>query len=402
MQSSPAELNAGQTGLLALIVGATVANIYYAQPLLAVLGKQFHVSVAGIGVVAMLTQLGTSVGMLVFVPLGDTTERRGLAVRLLLASSLSLALAAAALNLVMLAVASLLIGLTASAVHVLVPLAAHLASPEKRGSVVGIVLSGLLLGILLARTVSGYVADWLGWRAVYGGASALMLLLALALLRGVPTSPSDVDLPWATLIKTSFVLVREQPILREAAIISALLFFSFSAFWTTIVFFFQTPPYHYSIVAVGNLGLVGAAGALAAPLIGKMSDRYGARRNVLAAIAVTIVAFIVLMLGGTHLPGLIAGVLLLDLGVQSGHVSNQTRIYALIPEARSRLNMIYMVSYFTAGALGSLLGAQLWQKYGWVGVCSLGVAALTGAGIIFVLHGVSRRELLRADPQPEL
>jgi predicted MFS family arabinose efflux permease len=357
MKSSSIEITTRQTGLLAFLVGATVANIYYVQPLLSMLAGQFHVSAAGIGSVAMLTQLGTAAGMLLFVPLGDTTERRGLA-----------------------AAASLFIGLTASAVHVLVPLAAHLASPQRRGAVVGTVLSGLLLGILLARTVSGYVAAWIGWRAVYAGASLLMLLLAIALYRGIPQSPPGLHLAWTQLLRSAITLVREQPVLREAASISALLFLAFSAFWTT--------------VAAGNFGLVGAAGALAAPLIGRMSDRYGARRNVLAAITITLTSFVVMWLFGTHLGGLIVGVLLLDIGVQSGHVSNQTRIYALLPEARSRLNMVYMVSYFAAGAMGSLLGSQLWQAFGWAGVCCLGLITLTIAGAIYAVHGVSRRELI--------
>jgi predicted MFS family arabinose efflux permease len=394
MKSSSIEITTRQTGLLAFLVGATVANIYYVQPLLSMLAGQFHVSAAGIGSVAMLTQLGTAAGMLLFVPLGDTTERRGLALKLLIGSSVSLALAAVAGNLAMLAAASLFIGLTASAVHVLVPLAAHLASPQRRGTVVGTVLSGLLLGILLARTVSGYVAAWIGWRAVYAGASLLMLLLAIALYRGIPQSPPGLHLAWTQLLRSAITLVREQPVLREAASISALLFLAFSAFWTTMVFFLQTPPYHYTTVAAGNFGLVGAAGALAAPLIGRMSDRYGARRNVLAAITITLTSFVVMWLFGTHLGGLIVGVLLLDIGVQSGHVSNQTRIYALLPEARSRLNMVYMVSYFAAGAMGSLLGSQLWQAFGWAGVCCLGLITLTIAGAIYAVHGVSRRELI--------
>jgi predicted MFS family arabinose efflux permease len=220
-----------------------------------------------------------------------------------------------------------------------------------------------------------------------------MLLLAFALYKGLPQNPPEVRLSWVALMRSAVRLVGEQPVLREAAAIGGLLFFSFSAFWTTMVFFLQTPPYQYTTVAAGNFGLVGAAGALAAPLIGKMSDRYGARRNVLVAVLVTALSFVVMWWFGKSLVGLIVGVLLLDVGVQSGHVSNQTRIYALMPEARSRLNMFYMTCYFVAGAMGSFLGSHAWQAFGWAGVCLLSIAALSVAAAVFVAHGVSRREL---------
>ena len=391
MKPSSASLSTGQTALLAFSVGAIVANIYYVQPLLSQIATEFHTSPSGAGLIAMVTQLGTATGMLCFVPLGDTKERRGLVVGLLLAAALSLVLAATAHSLLVLAIASLLIGLTAAAVHVLVPLAAHLAAPEKRGSVVGVVLSGLLFGILLARTVSGYVATWAGWRSVYWMASVIMLLLTGLIVVGVPKSPPDIRLSWVSLVRSAGRLVLEQPILREAAMLGALLFFAFSAFWTTLVFFLQTPPYHYGVAAAGSFGLVGVVGALFAPLVGRIADRYGARRNVIFAILLTLFSFLFMGLFGKHLAGLIAGVILLDLGVQSGHVSNQTRIYAILPEARSRMNMVYMVCYFVAGAIGSLLGSRIWQRHGWTGVCSLGVAAmLINCGLFVFWPGTSR------------
>jgi predicted MFS family arabinose efflux permease len=361
---------------MAFCVGAVVANIYYIQPLLSTIAATFRISVPKVGSVAMLTQLGGALGMLIFVPLGDTKERRRLIVSLLLAECVCLALMATAQNFVWLALAAFGIGVTTATVHVVVPFAAQLASAARRGATVGAVLSGLLFGILLARTFSGLMGAWLGWRSIYWVGSALMLLLAVLIRSGLPESRPELQLSWLSLIRSTFGLIRSQPVLRESAALGAILFCSFNAFWTTLVFFLQTPPYHYGSAVAGLFGLVGAVGAFCAPFVGHMADRYGARRNVLVSLLVVLLSFVVMYFFGRHLSGLIAGVILLDIGVQSGHVSNQTRIYGLLPEARSRLNMVYMVCYFTAGALGSYAGSVVWQRFGWAGVCVLGCALL--------------------------
>jgi predicted MFS family arabinose efflux permease len=361
---------------MAFSVGAVVANIYYIQPLLSSIAAAFHISVPQVGAVAMLTQFGAALGMLIFVPLGDTKERRRLIVSLLLAECVCLVLMATAWNFVGLALAAFGIGITTATVHVIVPFAAHLASPARRGATVGAVLGGLLFGILLARTLSGLIGAWLGWRSVYWVGAALMLLLAVLIRTGLPESQPELKLSWGKLIGSAFGLIWTQPVLRESAALGAVFFCSFSAFWTTLVFFLQRPPYHYGSAVAGLFGLVGAAGAVCAPFIGKMADKYGARRNLLISLLVTLLSFITLYFFGRHMAGLIAGVILLDIGVQSGHVSNQTRIYGLLPEARSRLNMVYMVCYFSAGALGSYSGSVLWQRFGWTGVCGLGFGLL--------------------------
>lgn len=328
--------------------------------------------------------------MLIFVPLGDTHPRRTLAFRLLLVAAASLLLFATAHHIAVLAVASLVIGMTGSAVHVLVPFAAQLAPPERKGSAVGIVLSGLLLGILLARTVSGYIAQWLGWRAVYVFASLMMLAAALLIRTQLPTHQPDVRLSWTGLLRSALTLFRQQPVVREATLISGLLFFAFSAFWTTLGFFLKDA-YSYGTAAVGNFGLVGAIGALAAPLLGKLADRMDIRRSVLVTVSLATVSFLVMGLWGVHLAGLIAGVLLLDLGMQGTHVANQTRIYAILPEARSRLNMLYMSFYFLAGSMGSIAGSKAWQASGWTGVCRLGAAATILAALVFASFKASIR-----------
>ena len=386
-QSNPADISRVHIVLMSFSVGAIVANIYYIQPLLSAIASTFRISVPQVGTVAMLTQLGAAMGMLFFVPLGDTRERRRLIVTLLVVESVFLAAMASAQSYLWLALASLGIGIAGATVHLIVPFAAQLASPARRGAVVGSVLSGLLFGILLARTFSGLLGAWLGWRAIYWLASVIMLLLAVLIRLGLPRSKPSLKLSWPSLIRSSAVLIRTQPVLREAATLSASLFCAFSAFWTTLVFFLETPPYHYGSGVAGLFGLVGAAGAICAPFIGRLADSYGARRNVLIALLVTVVSFAVLYLFGRHMGGLIVGVVLLDIGVQAGHVSNQTRIYGLLPEARSRLNMVYMICYFAAGAIGSFAGSVLWHRFGWAGVCGLGCAlSLAGCG----LYGATR------------
>ena len=381
------DISSAHVWLMAFSVGAIVANIYYIQPLLSAIAMTFRISVPQVGAVAMLTQLGAACGMLLFVPLGDTKERRGLIVWLLVGESVSLALMASAQTFLWLATASFGIGLAACTVHVIVPFAAHLASPARRGAAVGAVLSGLLFGILLARIFSGLLGEWIGWRAIYWVASVLMLMLAVAIRFGLPASKPELKLSWPSLIRSAAVLVREQPVLREAAALSAILFCAFSAFWTTLVFFLQTPPYHYGSGVAGLFGLVGAVGAICAPFVGRMADRQGARRNVLLALLVTLASFGVLYFFGRHMSGLIAGVILLDIGVQSGHVSNQTRIYGLLPEARSRLNMVYMICFFVAGATGSYAGSLLWHHFGWGGVCGLGSLLLLAGCLIYICTG---------------
>ncbi|HKN15340.1 MAG TPA: MFS transporter [Candidatus Sulfotelmatobacter sp.] len=398
--SAEQDIRPAHVWLMAFSVGAIVANIYYIQPLLATIAATFRISVPQVGTVAMLTQFGAALGMLLFVPLGDTKERRRLIVRLLVAESVCLAAMASAQNFAWLALASLGIGITTATVHVIVPFATHLASATRRGATIGAILGGLLFGILLARTFSGLLGAWVGWRAIYWLASGLMLVLAVAIRTGLPESQPELQLTWLKLIRSTFALIREQPVLREATTLGAIFFCSFSAFWTTLVFFLQTPPYHYGSGVAGLFGLVGAAGAVCAPFIGRMADRYGARRNVLVSLIVTLVSFVVLYLFGRHMPGLIVGVVLLDIGVQAGHVSNQTRIYALLPEARSRLNMVYMVCYFSAGALGSYAGSVLWQHFGWAGVCGLGCLLLL-TGCVAYGSTLQKNPAIQASHLPE-
>jgi predicted MFS family arabinose efflux permease len=385
--------------LMALSVGAIVANIYYVQPLLAAMARTFAVSVGMIGLVAMLTQVGTALGMLVFVPLGDSHDRRALLTALLSGACIALIGVATARNLLWISIASFAVGACGAAVHVIVPFAAQLAPENSRGRVLGTVFSGLLIGILLARTFSGVVASFFGWRTVYVIAAFAMLALLFLLRARLPTVAPQSDLRWPALMRSLVDLVRDHPELRESAFLGASLLCVFSAFWTTLVFLLQTPPYHYGSSVAGLFGLVGAAGALCAPLVGRFADRRGPRFTILLALLTTMASFLLLGALGKIMAGLILGVILLDVGVQSGHVANQTRIYALDPGARSRLNTVYMFCYFSGGSIGSWLGALCWAYKGWTAVCALGVAVLAIALVVFARNFKSRGALLVADSQ---
>jgi predicted MFS family arabinose efflux permease len=283
---------------------------------------------------------------------------------------------AAAKSIFWLCLASFVVGATSANVHVVIPFAAHLAAPEQRGRVVGSVLSGLLFGILLARTFSGAVGAWLGWRSVYIIAACAMIVLAAAVRMLLPTSRPEVRLQWFELMRSTGRLVIKYSTLREAALLGALFFAGFSAFWTTLIFLLQSPAYQYGSTAAGLFGLVGAAGAAGAPAIGHLADKHGPRFTLSIGLWLTLISFVIMGLAGTWLVFLILGVVLMDLGVQIGHVSNQTRIYSLDPKARSRLNMVYMVCYFAGGAAGSYLGAVGWRWFGWTGVCGFGAVAI--------------------------
>jgi predicted MFS family arabinose efflux permease len=377
--------------LMAVACGLSAANLYYSQPLLADIARQFNSSIREIGFIPMFTQIGYALGMLLFVPLGDMVERRRLILLMLGAVACALCLAALSPNLVWLIASSLLIGVTTIVPQLLVPFAAQMARPSERGRVVGSVMSGLLIGILLARTVSGFIGAQLGWRAMYWMAAALMVLLTILLAMLLPRSEPTFTGSYKELMRSLIELIKEEPSLREAAIIGAMLFAAFSAFWTTLVFLLEQPPFYYGSQAAGLFGLVGAAGALGASLAGQIVDRRSPKRILGLAILITIASFIIFWLLGQSLFGLIVGVVLMDLGVQGGNVSNQTRIYSLSSNAHNRLNTVYMVTYFVGGAAGSSLGAWSWSVARWGGVCLTGLIFLVLALLIYLKARVAER-----------
>lgn len=360
--------------LLVFTCGLVAANLYYNQPLLAAIGRTFHVPDSQASLIATATQLGYTLGMLLVVPLGDMLERKRLILLLLLGATGCLGLAAAAPSFAVLAGASVLLGLCSAVPQLLLPMAAHLAPEASRGRIVGRVMSGLLVGILLARTISGYVGAHLGWRAMFVGAAGVMGLLIGLLAWRLPTDQPTFTGTYAALLRSLLTLVRQQPVLRRSALVGGAVFGAFSVFWTALVFFLESPAYHYGSEAAGLFGLVGAFGALAAPWAGKTADARGPRYAITLGLGLALGAYAVLGLGGGYLGGLVAGVLLLDVGVQAAHISNQTLVFSLVPEARSRLNTVYMTGYFTGGSLGSVAGGLAWTHFGWPGVCFTGGA----------------------------
>ncbi len=363
--------------IMAITGGAGVANLYYNQPLLELIQQKLHASTHIVGLIPMLTQIGYALGILFIVPLGDLIEKRKLIVTMLGLTTLALIAAAVSPNLTWLLVASLAIGIATITPQLIVPFAAQLAKPQNRGKVVGMIMSGLFIGILLARTVSGFVGASLGWRAIYWLASVMMIVLAVILSKLLPMSKPSLGITYFDLMKSLLRLMPQQRILQEAALTGAMSFAAFSAFWSTLAFLLAQPPYHYGSEVTGLFGLVGVVGAMAAPVVGKFADKGSPKLTVALGLLITTSSFIIFWAFGHQLLGLIIGVILLDLGAQTTLVSNQTRIYSLEVELHSRLNALYITCYFVGGALGSFLGAYGWSKWGWQGVCAVALIMLT-------------------------
>ncbi|WP_186190567.1 MFS transporter [Burkholderia gladioli] len=374
--------------LLATIAGVSVANIYYNQPLLGALRLSFPDGAAWIGVVPTATQLGYAAGMLLLAPLGDRFDRRKLILLQIAGLSVALLVAAAAPALPVLAAASLAIGVLATIAQQAVPFAAEIAPPAERGAAVGTVMSGLLLGILLARTAAGFIAEYLGWRAVFCASVAALLALAVVIMLRLPRSTPTSTLRYPQLLASLWHLAVELRELRYAAATGAAMFAAFSAFWPALTLLLAGAPFHYGPQAAGLFGAVGAAGALAAPYAGKSADKRGPHAVIALGIWLVAISFAIFAVSARSLAGLVIGVIVLDVGVQAAQISNQSRIYALKPEARSRVNTVYMVCYFIGGAIGSSAGVEAWHAGGWLGVSVVGLLFACLAGTI---HHVGAR-----------
>lgn len=368
--------------IMAVACGLTVANLYYIQPLLGDIAKTFNANETTVGFAAMLTQIGYAVGMIFILPLGDIKERRNLITIMLLFSILSLTSMFFSHNILMVIISSFAIGFTSIIPQLIIPLAAQLSAPKERGKIIGTVMSGLLVGILVSRTFSGILGGYLGWRMVYIIAAIMMLILMIALRKLIPVSKPVSSLKYTELLKSMLYLIKKEPVLREASINGAMIFAAFSAFWTSLTFLLGSSHYNMGPQAVGLFGLVGVSGALAAPLVGKTADKKGPRFVIGICLVVIIISYIFFFLFGFKIWGLILGVILLDLGVQSGNVSNQTRVQSLNEEMRNRINTVYMVSFFLGGAFGSFLGSYSYSHFGWYGVCIFGIATQIIAVIV--------------------
>jgi predicted MFS family arabinose efflux permease len=382
-KNSPQTLKREHILIMAICTGLIVANIYYCQPLIVLISKDFGVSASKAGSIAFFTQAGYALGLLFFVPLGDKLERKGQIVWMAACAVGALIFAALSPNLGCLKLASLLIGATSVIPQLILPMAANLSLPDRMGKVIGSIMSGLLIGILLSRTLSGFIGAWLGWRGMFWLAAAIGLVMLVIMRASFPLSKPNFTGSYGTLMRSLVELIREQPLLREAAVISALAFSTFGMFWTTMVLHLSGAPFYFHSDVIGLFGLAAAAGALAAPLVGGSADKRNPRIAIGYGIVSLFISYLVFYVRAYSVGWMIFGIVLLDLAMQGIHVSNQSRVYALAPGARNRLNTVYMTVSFIGTSLGSAIGLFVWDKASWTGVCVTGMGLALAAFLVY-------------------
>lgn len=378
-----AGLSSGVALLFSVACGLAVANVYYAQPLLDAMADEFRISHATAGLVITFTQIGYGAGLLLVAPLGDLLDRRRLIVGQSLLSAVALLIVAFAPTGAILLTGMAAIGLLAVVTQVLVAYAATLANPSERGRVVGVVTSGIIIGILLARTVAGTLSDFLGWRSVYVVSAVATLIITGLLVKALPrqTSPRA-HVPYPRLIGSVFSLFVEEPVLRIRAVLALLIFAAITVLWTPMVLPLSAPPLSLSHTEIGLFGLAGAAGAVGAASAGGLADRGHAQRTTGIALAIMLVSWLPISLLSHSLWSLIIGVVAIDFGLQSAHVANQSLIYRVRPEAQSRLTAGYMACYSIGCAGGSIAATLIYAAAGWSGVCLVG-AAISAIALLY-------------------
>ena len=375
--------------LMSVSAGLVVANIYYNQPLLHLIAVEFDITEATASRVALATQLGYALGILLIIPLGDKLSNQRILRIDFLIMVLSLLGVATASSFWLLVCSSFFIGFTSSIPQLFVPLAARLSDAENRGRAIGIVMSGLLIGILGSRVLSGFLAESFGWRTIYYIAAFMMVLLFVLLRLKLPRVSPTYTGTYLELMKSIWFYFKTEAPLRLAALRGALSFGALSAFWTTLVFLMETN-FGYGSSVTGLFGLIGIIGALAAAYVGKLNDRMSSNKIVIYATAICIVSWLVFLFSSYFIIGIVIAVILVDLGQQALHITNQNIIFSKNPEARNRINTVYMVSFFIGGALGTALGAMAWEHYQWTGVSVLGLTlSLATMGVHLVFSGRS-------------
>ncbi|TBL79588.1 MFS transporter [Paenibacillus thalictri] len=378
--------------LFAVACGLAVANMYYAHPLLEAIAGEFAIGRAYVGIIVTAGQICYAIGLLLLVPLGDLFDRRKLVAGMMVSSVFGLLAVGAAPNAAVLLAGMAAVGLFAVVVQALVAFAADLAPPEARGRAIGTVTSGVVIGILLARVYAGMLSELAGWRTVYLVSAALMLCMAGVLLKVLPrrTIRAQAAVSYTRLVRSLFVLFAEEPQLRIRAVLCLLIFTAFSILWTSMVLPLSAPPYSLSRTAIGLFGLAGAAGAFAAAKAGRLADRGLGRRTTGWALILLLGSWLLIGQLGHSLPSLVAGVIVLDLAVQAVHVTNQSAILALRPEARSRLTAGYMMFYSIGSAAGSIASTMVYARWGWSGVCLLGASVSAAALLFWAIAGRKR------------
>lgn len=389
---SKKELPKATLWLMTIATGLVVANNYYNQPLLGLIAKDLNVDEATVSNSAMLTQIGYACGLLLIVPLGDMFKRKKMILIDFVFIIFSLVGMAISTSILSILIFSFLIGFTSVIPQVFVPMAAELAQKEKQASAIGMVMSGLLIGILLSRVLSGFIGSYFGWREMYWIAAAIMIVTAIAIAIRLPEVMPNFKGTYSELMQSVWDFAKKQPVLQLAAFRGAMGFGAFSAFFTTLVFHLAAPPFFDGPATAGAFGLVGACGALAAAFVNKLTVYMSKAKIILYAILLMLFSWLLFALFGNYYSGLIFGVILIDLGLQSMHILNQSDFYALNLGANNRLNTVYMVSYFIGGSTGTFFAAQAWQHFQWPGVIFVGTCYTLLALLAHVLFDYKLRK----------
>ena len=371
--------------MMAIIAGAVITNIYCTQPILPLIKAGFGVDLTTVDLVAAAALLGFSTGLALLLPLGDRFDRRKLVLgQIALAFVFGIA-AAVSPSIWTLIAASFGLGIVSCVPQQLVPFAAVMSHPHQRGRSVGTVVSGIMVGILLGRTVAGVVGATYGWRAVYGLEAAFMVPVFVAAATLLPRGVPSTNLSYGRLLASLWPLARDHRPIRESMMVQALLWACFNAFWVNLAALLATGPWHLGSAWAGGFGIIGAAGAFAASLGGHISDRRGARHVVGLSIGTVTLAYLLLSGANSSLALLVIGVIVLDIGVQAGLVSNQTRAFAVDPKAQGRINSLYMTATFFGGAIGTVVSGWLMSRFGWTGIVAFGIAlGLVAAAIHWI------------------
>ncbi|RNL91468.1 MFS transporter [Sinomicrobium pectinilyticum] len=366
---------------MAITTGMVVANNYYNQPLLADMAGEFEISEAAISDVPMLTQIGYAMGLFLIVPLGDMLKRKKMILidfAFIIAALISAGMAPGPATL---KVSSLFIGLTSVIPQLMIPMAAQLAEDRNRGKAIGTVMTGMFIGILGSRTLSGFIGSYLGWRSMFFIAAGIIAVLWFFLKWKLPEIRPDFKGTYKQLLISIVEQFKTKPKLRLAALRGSLVFASFSVFWTTLIFLLETPVFNMGSREAGAFGFVGIAGAVIATVVGKLSDTMNKNTIIMVSVFIAMLSWVLLGLGAGSIVVLIIGALFLDLGIQAVHITNQTIIFEDNPPERNRINTVYMVLYFTGGATGTFIGGIVWQYFGWTGVSAAGF----GFGVLTLL-----------------
>lgn len=353
-----------QLVIMAVTAGICVANIYYNQPILKDIGKSFQANESEVGIISVLTQIGYGLGLFFITPLGDKTDRKKLI--LFLQASLIVVLMGMSFitNLAGIFIMSLLIGLLGVAAQVILPMAASM-DPVNRGKNVGIVFTGVLIGVLAARVFSGYIAEWLGWRYVYGISAVMLFISALVIQVSLPGIRQSFQGNYGALLRSTFEQFKRFAMLRQTAVLGALVFGAFCSFWTTLTFHLSNPPFNYHADTIGLFGILAIGGALLAPVFGKLADKGNPVKTQVMTVCMLIISVLLIKLFPYSLTSFIIAVLLLDIGVQATQVTNIATIYTLDVSAHSRINTVYMTIYFIGGSIGTFAGVLCWKIGGW-------------------------------------